>query len=248
MTETTLEGLPPATEHGDIIHIAHDVHYVEGTAFMQVFSFPRGMTVVKSVNGDGLVVINAVRLSETAEARLCTLGSISHVIRIGMHDIDTAYYVRKFGAKLWGYTTKTYKHGVKIDFDLDIETSLPITNCELIKLEHLPPKYAEAVVLLKRPGGNILVTCDAIQHHPVPRGNLACRLITPWMGFNRGAIIGPMWMKTMQNTMDEPEKLRDTFEKLCKYEFKYLLTAHGYCLDGAAKETYSASLKQTFSS
>lgn len=68
------------------------------------FSFPRTMVVLSTNPGSSaneLVVVNAVRLDEAQEAELLKLGTVVAVVRIGIHDQDTAYYVRKFGAKVY---------------------------------------------------------------------------------------------------------------------------------------------------
>lgn len=83
---------PAALVHGALTEVADGVHCVRG-------SFPMGpgvrigrtMTVLRG--DDGLVVLNAVRLSASAQQELDALGPVKHLIKLSdSHFIDEPFY------------------------------------------------------------------------------------------------------------------------------------------------------------
>lgn len=235
---------PPAGGNGDIIQVCQGVHLVEGTTFMRpFFSFPRTMTILETGLGE-LVLVNAIRLEDAQEAELVKIGSVKHVIRIGLHDRDTAYYKEKFGAAVYGYRTAEYQNGVVPDHNIDDGALPPLRNLQVIPLPNLPKKSPECALLVD---GKILITCDAIQDHVVPRGNFLTRVVLPFMGFKGKGIVGPAWKTHMEKEMGDSRFLlrRDMLE-LTKFNYEHLISGHGYIVDGTAKAAVDASIKATF--
>ncbi len=52
-------------------------------------------------HGGELTVINSVRLDAEGESALDALGKVTHVMKIGFHGMDDAYYVDRYEAKMW---------------------------------------------------------------------------------------------------------------------------------------------------
>ena len=90
----------PLEPHGPIEPLFDDVWRVNGSLEMKpTMRLGRNMIVVR--NGGELTIINSVRLDSGTEAQLKALGTIAHVVKIGLHGMDDAYYVDTFGAKMW---------------------------------------------------------------------------------------------------------------------------------------------------
>jgi hypothetical protein len=64
-------------------------------------TFSRNMVAVRSP--EGWVLLNPVRLTESAEAELLAKAPFKHAVRLGTyHGRDDRYYVDKFGVEFWG--------------------------------------------------------------------------------------------------------------------------------------------------
>lgn len=241
----SVDGLPAADKHGDLQPVIDGVHYVEGTfRKFPILSFARGMTIIRC-NPNEIAVVNAVRLSDNGERALLELGIVAHVIRLGMHDMDDAYYVRKFGATYWTFSSVDHANDLHVDKDLSVD-GLPLSDARLIQFPHLPPKFAEAAILLHRPEGNVLITCDSVQNHDPVHGSLLARVVMPFMGFRGRSIFGPIWMKIVTKEMNDPTQLQHDLSVLRDIDFQYLLSGHGMLVDGTAKESLLASFAKTF--
>lgn len=239
-----LDDLPPARHHGELQRVADDVYYIEGTVHMFGLKFPRGMTVIVC-DGSELALVNAVRLSPEGEQKLLALGRVAHVVRIGTHDEDNAYYVRKFGARFWAFTTVEHAHNLQPDMNLKVD-ELPLRDSRIVIFPNLPPSMAEAAILLLRPNGNILVTCDSVQSHDPVRGNWLAKLTMPFMGFKGKCIFGPVWGKEVRKQMPDPTKFEKDMALLRELDFAHLLSGHGSITDGTAKSTLVDAYARTF--
>ena len=94
------QSFPPVEPHGSLEPIFEDAWYVTGSVvFKPLLRLPRNMVVLR--HGDELTVINSVRLSADGESALDALGKVTHVMKIGFHGMDDAYYLNRYGAKMW---------------------------------------------------------------------------------------------------------------------------------------------------
>jgi hypothetical protein len=236
--------LPPSLGNEQIRQVCDGVHLVEGTTFMKpFFSFPRTMAILETGHGE-VVLVNAIRLDEVQEAELLKLGEVKHVMKIGMHDRDVAYYKEKFGATVYGYRTAMYENNVIPDCDIAHGELPPLSGLKVIPLPHLPEKTPECALLF---ADKTLITCDAIQDHSVSRGTFLTRLTMPFMGFRGKGIVGPIWKRLMEKEMGERRHLlREDMLKLTEVSYEYLITGHGFIVDGTAKEAVDASIRATF--
>lgn len=187
-------------------------------------TIPRNMTVVRQ--GQDLIVINSVRLTDEGEAALAALGTVRHVVRIGAgHGADDPYYAQRYGAPVWAPAGITQSPEIQEPRELS-ETKHPFTDGSSVFV-FAYSKRPEAVVILPVEGG-VLVTCDAYQHWANYDGCSAlAKVVAKLAGFGP-TVIGPMWLKKAGR-----EVARD-FEALGGLRFRHLVPGHGNVLrDGA---------------
>jgi hypothetical protein len=219
---------PPVQPHGELQPIMDDAWFVSGSVvFKPLIRLVRNMVVLRH---DGeLTLINSVRLNGAGEATLDALGTVRHVMKIGIHGMDDAYYVDKYGARQWNCS------------DLAEADTLPVPGLSTFLFEDTV--QPEAALLLERSGG-LLITCDSVQHWvPSKLMSPLAKVMTPLMGFANPAQIGPPWRKK-QTPKDG--SLRADFDRLCALSFDRLIGGHGGLLDGDAKTVMIQSVKRTF--
>ena len=216
---------PNALPHDPPEEIAEDLFVVHGCVRPSpVARFTRNMAVVR--NQGQLTLINPVRMDDAGLLSLEALGEVKHVLRLGpMHGMDDAFYVDRYDAEFWSfeggttYTTPNIKHA------LAEGSALPFPNARLFAFSYMTEP--EGVILLERSPG-VLLTCDAIQSYATPphkpHTNWLTRLILPLRGFPDETLIGPMWMKLL---VEDQNGMKAEFERLLKYDFDQLLSAHG---------------------
>jgi len=201
-----------------------EVWWLTGTTNMApLVRLSRNMVVLR--DGDALTLINAVRLDDAGLAALDALGTVRHVMKIGMHGMDDDFYVERSGAQRWTVA------------DLRAAASLPVPDLSAFFFEHTV--QPEAALLLSRDGG-LLLTCDAVQHWETsalmsPMAKVATRL----MGFMKPAQIGPPWRKKMT---PDGGSLRPDFERLVALPFDRLLGGHGGMLETGAQAALRTSI------
>lgn len=202
-------------------------------------SLNRIMVVVRS--GEELTLISSVRLSAEGEAELERLGKVRHVVRIGVHGMDDAYTVQRFGARYWTLASMPVPQGIE-DHQVLAAESLPVPDASLFSFENTVDE--EAALLVHRAGG-ILVTCDSVQNWPGTEGcSLLAKAAAKVMGFTaRRAQIGPPWRKRMT---PEGGSLRTDFERMAALEFAHLVGAHGAPLIDTANQDLRATITATF--
>ena len=232
---------PPAMSHGPIEEIVDDVFWVQGSVNLAPgMRLTRNMVIVRC--GEELVLISPVRLSVAGEAALEQLGTVRHVVKIGIfHGMDDAYYLERFGATYWALPGGTRPEDPTPGEELR-EGSLPIPGAELF--EFLDTQSKEGALLIAR-GGGILITCDAVQHWCDTKGcSLPAKLVARLIGFlRRPAQIGPPWLKKMT---PEGGSLKSDFERLIQLDFVHMIGAHGHPLKDTAKEDLKATVEATF--
>ncbi len=214
--------------HGGIDEIFPDVFLVRGTFRNGPgLSVGRNMTVLR--DGDALTIVNAVRLDPAGERALDQLGTVRHLVRLGFfHTRDDPYYRDRYAPTCWTSLPPDASTERLVDGGAS-----PSARAQVFSFTHA--SGGEAALLVKQPAGNLLVTCDSVQHWPDTSdcsflGGLACRAL----GFLRNrATIGPIWMKEMTN--GRPHALRPDFERLLAQDFTHLISAHGNVLRDTAR-------------
>lgn len=222
------ESFAPVAPHGALEPIVEDAWFVTGTVvFKPLVRLVRNMVVLRH---DGeLTLINAVRLDEAGEAALDALGKVAHVIKIGIHGMDDAYYLDRYNAKHWKAA------------ELTVETELPVPGLRVFLFEHtLSP---EAALLLDRDGG-VLITCDSVQHW-VPHDLMSpmAKVVTRLMGFQQPAQIGPPWRKKQTPAGGS---LKPDFDRLAALSFDKLIGGHGGLLAQDGTATLKATIARTY--
>ena len=195
------------------------------------------MTVVR--DGEALTLVNTVRLDDDGLAALDRLGKVTHVVRIGsMHGIDDAFYVQRYGARLWGLPGMKHAGGRKADTLLGAGGETPFSDGTVFVFD--TPALPEAVLRIDRDGG-ILVSCDSLQNWSEADrffDEATAQKMTAF-GFIQPANIGPGWLRTAKPRLDD-------FEKLESLEFRHLLPAHGTPLHDVAREKLRATFDRVF--
>jgi len=222
--------------HGPLVPILDDVWYVTGpVVFKPLVRLPRNMVVVR-YQGE-LTLINAVRLDEKGKAELDTLGKVAHVMRIGFHAMDDAYYLDQYGAKLWLVAGTGAQASNASIGQLSEGMALPFPESRVfIFKKTIRP---EAAILIDRDGG-LLITCDSVQHWvPSTLMSPVAKVLTRLIGFQKPAQIGPPWRK--KQTPQGASLLPD-FERLAALPFNPLIGGHGGLLGKAATAQLAASI------
>jgi hypothetical protein len=243
---TSTRPFPPALPHGSLKEVLPGIYFVTGTVKMPgplPVRFSRNMTVVRE--GEGLVLINSVRLDDAGLAALDALGRVTDVIRLaGFHGLDDRFYKDRYGAKVWAVKGQRYTAGFDANvtttyFDADVamdaSTPLPISDAKLYVIASTPP---EALLLLERSDGT-LVAGDCLQNWAEPDayfsflGSVMMRL----MGFIRAHNVGPGWLK-------QARPPADALRGILGLRFANVLPSHGTPVLGDALERFRPSIER----
>jgi len=228
---------PKVEPHGQLEPIIENVWFLTGSViFKPLLRLPRNMVVVK--NGNELTLINSVRLNEEGQAALDALGTVKHVMKIGFHGMDDAYYLDRYKAKYWHFDKDQLKNKSEVFHD-GLELPFPNSKLFLFKQTIKP----EAAILIEREGG-LLITCDSVQHW-VPKDVMSplAKVLTRIIGFQKPAQIGPPWKKKQT----PPNKtLKADFERLAKLPFTQLIGGHGGLLEKDATALLRSTIKREF--
>ena len=235
----------PALPHGELRELFDGIWFVTGTVKMNaMMRFSRNMTVVRE--GDGLVLVNAVRLDEAGLATLDALGAVRHVIRVAsFHGMDDGFYKERYGTKIWALEGTHYTRGFEMDpakayFEPDVrmgpDTKPPIADARLIRIETSTPP--EGLLLLEREGG-IVIPGDCLQNWGTvdPYFSFMAGLAMRAMGFIKPFNVGPGWYK---GTKPDPAELK----RLLDLDFEHVLPAHGAEVIGEAKEKFRPAIER----
>ena len=179
----------------------------------------RTMTVVST--GDGLVVLNAVRLSESGHIELDALGPVKHLVKLSdAHSIDEPFYVDRYKPTLWSLPGAAMG---ELSADRTLGSDGPVAGGVVVD-------YGEAIgsregAYLVPMGGGTLVTCDAIQNCADTEGaSFLGRVMTMVMGFKGGVIVPPMWRRFQKVS---GSRVGETLSGLADLSFANLVTGHG---------------------
>jgi hypothetical protein len=218
----------PALLHDDITKVTEGVYAVRGSFQMGPgLRISRTMTIVEA--GDGLVLLNAMRLSERGEAQLERLGPVKHLVKLSdSHGIDEPYVFDRYRPEVWAIEGARLRTGVPRTRVLGPDG--PIAGASVIGFAGTSG-WAEVAYLVPGSGGT-LVTCDAIQHHvDLEHTTLLARIMTPLLGFKGGLIVASMWRKLQKVQGDA---VRSAFAELAAHSYANLVTGHGPAMVGQA--------------
>jgi hypothetical protein len=186
-----MTNFPKALDHGPLTQIDDQVYCVSGAFRMGPgVIIARTMTIVNS--GEGLVILNAIRLTDAGQAELDAIGDVKHLVKLSdSHGIDEPYYVDRFNPTLWslpGADLGGLNPDRTLGPDGPIEGGVVIDYCQTGQTAG----WRESAYLIPL-GNGTLVTCDAIQNCGDMEGaSLLGRLVTVAMGFKGGVIVPPM--------------------------------------------------------
>ena len=229
------QSFQPVQSHGPLEPIFENAWYVTGSViFKPLVRLARNMVILR--HGEELTVINSVRLDADGEAALDALGKVAHVMKIGFHGMDDAYYVDRYNAKIWaiGNGESSEEAG---ELSEDAELPFPDARVFMFRQTIVP----EAVILVERQGG-LLITCDSVQHwEPQDIMSPLAKILTRIMGFQHPAQIGPPWRK--RQTPPNGNLLSD-FERLADLPFQRLIGGHGGLLESDAPSRLKETIKR----
>jgi hypothetical protein len=221
---------PPQLPHGCFKELFPDVFFLTGQIRIEsdpVSEFSRNMVVVRE--GDGLTLVNSIRLDDAGLAALDALGNVRNIVKLGgFHGRDDAFYLDRYAADLWAPDGMTYSRGEKTDRMLADGQNGPIAASVAFVFD--TPKIPEAMLLIELHGG-ILLTCDSFQNMlgPDKYFNEAATKSKRRLGFFKSAVVGPGWRK-----FAEPKQ--SDLKRVLELNFSHLVSAHGEpLLDGAFK-------------
>lgn len=227
---------PAVMPHHGLVPIFDDAWYVQGSVNLNpMVRLQRNMVVLR--HGDELTLVNAIRLDAEGEAALDALGKVSHVVKIGGHGMDDAYFLDRYGAQHWALPAVAPSLGARSLAPDD----LPHPGLSLFVFAY--PKAPEGALLLEGHGG-LLITCDAVQHWEASDlMSLSAKVITKLFGFRNPAQIGPPWLKL--NTPDGGS-LKPDFERLVALPFDQLIGGHGGLCRSGAQAHLKATIARMF--
>ena len=226
----------PTLPHGPITRIADGVHLVRGSYRMGPgVAIGRTMTILEA--GDGLVILNAVRLSEAGQAELDELGKVKHLVKLSdSHGVDEPYYAQHYRPEVWKLAGSK---STDLEGTRTLGPDSPIAGAAVFEYPGTSG-WSECGYLVSA-GGGTLVACDALQNHVDFEGaSFLGRVMTPLMGFKGGLIVAPMWRKYQKIA---GAKVRAAFEPLRDRSFRNLVTGPGPPIVGNADALAKAAIE-----
>ena len=211
--------------------------FVTGSMGFGPARFSRNMVVVRE--GEGLVVVNSVRLDERGLAALDGLGRVTDVIRLaGGHGSDDRFYRERYGAKVWAVRGQRYFKGIDAskgatyftpDGVLEAGGALPLAGASLYVFDTDPPEG----VLRIPAGGGTLISGDSLQNWARVDGgfNWLGGLMMRVAGFIGPCRLGAGWLKHCAPSAEQVAGVLDL-------EFENVLPAHGEPVLGDGRERY----------
>ena len=235
-----MPSFPAPQPQGPLQQAFTDIHVLHGTVTMGPgIRIPRTMVVLD--DGGSLTVVNAVRPDAAGQAALDALGNVEHVVKIGMHGMDDAWFLDHYGAALWALPGVD-PDGLTVTNRLTADGPLPVSWLRLFVFEQV--KKPEAALIADRDGG-VLLSCDSVQNWTDLDGcSFLAKGVTMAMGFNkRPANIGPPWRKIQTPTGGS---LEADFRRLLDEPFDNLIGGHGKPMKGGAKAALSGTVRAIF--
>lgn len=228
---------PPALPHGTVNEVAQGVYCARGTFPMGPgIKIGRTMTIVRG--DDGLVVLNAIRLSESAQQELDALGPVKHLVKLSdSHFIDEPFYAERYELTVWTLPGASLKD---LRSDRTLGGEQPIDTGAVIDIE-AAKGWREAAYWIPH-GGGTLITCDAIQNHVDSEGNnFMGGLMASLMGFKGGVAVPPMWRRFQKL---KGAAVADALAGLTRQTYANLVTGHGPHVAGGADAKVKAAIER----
>lgn len=250
MTATDEDPFPPVTPHGELEQVFENIWVLTGEISMSMgfakMCFNRNMVVIRSKNKE-LVLIHPIRLNEQGLVELDKLGTVKHILRLaGHHGRDDPFYKNRYKTvNVWAVEGTTYFKGLTYgttpyflpDEWMNETTLLPIEKADLIVLNGNKPP-AEAVLLVERPEGAVLIVGDSLQNQRKDDTylNWFGWFVMSMMGFLKPYIVGPGWVGSC-------DVRRGTVERLLELDFDHAIPAHGSVVKENAKEKFRPAIE-----
>ena len=233
---------PPAAHHLPLRECFPDVWLA---ASVNEFSIPLGLKITFSRNmaavrtAEGWVLLNPVRLSESAEAELLAKAPFKHAVRLGtFHGRDDGYYVDRFGVEFWGVPGEQTYPEPRFSREIAEDGPFPIPGTRIVIFRNAT--RAECAVCL--PQHRLLLTCDSVQHYDSdPLVSTLGKIVMYPMGFFTPCVIGPIWLKTVT---PPGGGVRRDFERVLALDFDNLISAHGTPKIGGAREALARNVER----
>ncbi len=230
-----------AYPHDPIEALFPSVYWAHGSIKMgSGLSMNRNMIILKS--GSELSLVNPIRLSTAEENKLCALGQIKNIIRLGdFHGLDDQYYIDKFNAEFWCQKGQTTYQTPMPDYIIEEGVRPPIEDTEFFQFS--TAIYPEAALLVKSVA--LLITTDSIQNHTDwSHTTWLTKIVLKLMGFKKALLIGKPWIKRVT---PKGQSMEGDFDKLLTLEFDHIIGAHGTLFRGNAKSALKQVVDNTFS-
>jgi hypothetical protein len=226
---------PAPLPHGPITRVVDRVFLVRGSFQMgPLMRIGRTMTVLQ--HDDGLVVLNAVRLSSEGEEALDRLGKVKHLVKLSdSHGLDEPYYVHRYAPTIWASAGAKL---TRISATHELGPASPIRDALVVDFPGATG-WREAALWVPH-GEGTLIACDALQNHVDAEGTSAlARVMTPLMGFKGGVIVAPMWRRFQKVQGPAVER---AFGQAMARRFANLITGHGPAVIGGAHELVRSAI------
>lgn len=228
---------PDALPHGPLTPVVDGVYCVRGAFRMGPgVIIGRTMTVVDT--RDGLVILNAVRLTDSAQAELDELGPVKHLVKLSdSHSVDEPFYADRYKPAVWSFPGADMG-GLSVDRSLGPDG--PVGGGVVVDYGETAG-WREGAYLLPM-GGGTLVTCDAIQNCADIEGfSFLGRAMTAVMGFRGGVIVPPMWRRFQKVS---GSRVGETLSGLAGLSFANLVTGHGPAIAGGADASVRSAIER----
>ncbi len=233
---------PPAQRHGDLQEVLPDIFFVTGSMKMGPLRFSRNMVVIRQ--GDGLVIVNSLRLNDAGLAALDALGKVTDVVRLaGYHGSDDPFYKERYGSTAWALKGSTYFTGVSPtkgeiyftpDKYLEVGGELPVPGATLYRFDTDPP---EALLRIDAGGGTV-ISGDSLQNWGTTNRyfSLAGKLGMKMAGFLKPHQLGKGWLNSGKPSVEQ-------IRGILGLDFQNLLPAHGDPVMGDAPEKFRPAIE-----
>ena len=232
-----MTSFPNHLPHGSLTSVVDGVYCVRGSFGMGPgVTIGRTMTVVDT--GDGLVVLNAVRLSDSAHAELDALGQVKHLVKLSdSHSIDEPYYVDRYKPAVWSLRGAAMG---QLSIDRSLGPDGPIAGGVVVDYGETAG-WREGAYLVPM-GGGTLVTCDAIGNYADSEGaSFLGRIMMSVMGFKGGVVVPPMWRRFQK--LKGP-RVGETLSGLVDLSYANLVTGRGPPVAGGADAVVRSAIER----
>jgi hypothetical protein len=233
----TVKPFPAPQLHAPIEEIFPDVFLIRGSfRVAPLMRISRNMIVLRE--GSSLTLVNSVRLSPEGEAQLDALGTVKHLVKLGhYHTLDDPYYRDRYALTYWAPAPTASDPSAKKLVD---GARGPDARSLIFSFQNT--SQGEAALIVEQSQGNLLVTCDSVQHWA---DTTSCSwlggVVAKQMGFfSHRAKIGPIWVKELSG--GKPATLWPDFQRLLAHDFAHLVSGHGGLLRDDAKASLALAV------